>query len=815
MRTIARDLVLGARLLAKHPALTAVAVLSLGLGIGANTAIFTIINALFIHTVPVQDPASLMFVYTLDARNPGYLGHSYLNYKDYRDLNQVFSGLTLYSSIGVSLTNTGEPEPAMAQIVSGNFFDVLGVKPVMGRAFQPDEDKVPGASPVAVISYGLWTRKFAATPDILGKSIHLTEHRFTIIGVAPDGFRGPNALVSSEIWVPMTMYEQVFPMVPQVKSRRALLFTLIGRLKPGIGREQAEAGLKTTAAQLALRYPQENEGRTVTLLPLSEGVINPNLRGKFVHVGELLAAIVGLVLLIACINVANLLLARAGARRKEMAIRLSLGATRGRIIQQLLTESLLLATLGGAAGILLAWWGRAILWSVRPPMLQNDHIDLQFDMRVLLFTFGLSLLTGILFGLVPALQTSRTDLVTELKERTSQFIGAPHAGSMRNLLVVGQVALSLVALVGAGLFVRSLQNAQRINPGFETERMLVLTYDLGQSYTEPRGRDFNRRALERVAAVPYVQSAALASNPPFAAILARTVLLEGQEAITGQKGHIIDVDNVDAGYFRTVGIPLVKGRDFSPFDNDTSLKVAIVNQTMAKSFWPGADDAAIGKHFHFYNDPTNWQIVGIARDATYIEIGEKPRSMIYLPLSQAYTALLTLHVRTSGNPSMAIASVRKEVQSLDPNLLLRLVRTMPQVVSESLWAPRTGAALLSCFGFLALTLAIVGIYGVISFSVNQRVRDIGIRMALGATPLQILREVLVDGFTLVGAGIFAGIGCALLVTHLLSPFLFGVSTADPVSFLVSLLLSTVALGACYLPARKATKVHPSIALRHE
>jgi len=816
MRTIARDLIIGARLLAKTPALTAVAILSLGLGIGANTAIFTIVNALFMHSVPVQDPGDLMFIYTLDSRIPGYLHHSYLNYTDYRDLNQVFSGLTLYCPIGVSLTHAGEPEPAIAEIAAGNFFDVLGVKTTIGRGFQPEEDRVPGANPVAVISYSLWTRRFAATPDIVGKPLHLNGHRFTIIGVAPRDFQGPNALVSADLWVPMMMYGQVFPMVKQVNSRRGLLFTMIGRLKPGVSRAQAEAGMKTTAAQLVSRYPLENDGRTVTLLPLAEGMINPNLRGRFVQVGQLIAAIVVLVLLIACINVANLLLARAGARRKEIAIRLSMGATRGRVIRQLLTESLLLATLGGLAGILIAWWGRAVLWSVRPPMLRNEQIELAFDLRVLLFTLGLSLLTGVIFGLAPAVQTSRSDLVKELKERTSQFVGAPHAASLRNLLVVGQVALSLVALIGAGLFVRSLQNAQRVNPGFETEHMLVLTYDLGQNYNEARGRDFNRRALERVAAVPFVQSVTLASNQPFSSFLARTVFVEGQESTSRQKGITIDVNNVGAEYFRTVSIPIVKGRDISPFDNDTSAKVAIVNQTMAKTFWPGKADGAIGRHFHFFNDTTNWQIVGIAHDATYMEIGEKPRPMIYLPLAQAWAPLLTMHVRTTGNPTLAIAAVRKEVQSLDPNLLLRLVRTMPQVISESLWAPRTGAALLSCFGLLAMALAIVGIYGVISYSVNQRVRDIGVRMALGAAPMQILREVLTDGFTLVGAGIAAGIGCALLVTHLLSSFLFGVSTADPLTFLVvSLILCVVAFAACYLPARRATKVHPSIALRHE
>jgi predicted permease len=450
-------------------------------------------------------------------------------------------------------------------------------------------------------------------------------------------------------------------------------------------------------------------------------------------------------------------------------------------------------------------------------MLRMEKIELNFDPQVLLFTLILAVLTGLIFGLVPALQTSRADLVTELKERTSQFIGAPHAGSLRNLLVIGQVALSLVALIGAGLFVRSLQNAENINPGFETQHMLVMTYDLGtRSYNEQHGREFHRRALERAASVPSVQAAALASNPPFNAYVARTVFVEGQEAASGDKGNIIMLDSVSAGYFQAVGIPLVKGRDFSPFDNVTAPKVAIVNQTMAKFFWPGSDDAAIGRHFHFLGDTANWEIVGIAHDSTYVEIGEKPRSAIYLPLSQNYVGMVTLHVRTVGDPAAVVGAVRRQVQSLDPNLLLRLVRTMPQVIENSLWAPRTGATLLSCFGILGLALAIVGIYGVISFSVNQRVRDIGIRMALGAGPIEILKEVLGYGSTLVGAGVAAGIGCALLVTRLLATFLFGVSTTDPFTYAaVSLMLAAVALAACYFPARRATRVQPSIALRNE
>jgi predicted permease len=817
MQTAWRDLLLGLRVLGRNPGLTIVAVLSLALGIGANTAMFTIVNALFIHTVPVQDSGNLMCIYTVDARNPGYLGNSYLNFKDYRDLNQVFSGMLLSAGIALSLTDSREPEQATAELATGNYFELLGVKTIAGRSFLPSEDQIPGAHPVAVISHSLWMRKFGGGRNAVGSRIHLNGHPFTIIGIAPPGFQGTSVLVSPDVWVPMMMYEQVFPFVRQVNSRRALYFSALGRLKPGVSREQAEAAMKTLAAQLASTYPQENKGRSITLLPLTEGAINPNLRGRFVRAGWLMMAIVGLVLLIACVNVANLLLARADARRKEFAIRISLGATRGRIVRQLLTESVLLSACGGLMGVLLAWWARSLLWSIRPPMLTNERLDLAFDFRVLLFTLFLSLFTGLLFGLAPALQTTRTDLVTELKERTSQFVGAPRAGSLRNLLVIGQVALSLVALIGAGLFVRSMQNAQRFDLGFESQRMLLLAYDLNTAgYNEARGRDFHRRAIDRVAALPSVQSVALASTAPLRNSFSRTIFVEGQTAAAGDEGTIVLVNNVSPEYFRTMSIPIVKGRGFTPFDTDKATRVAVVNQTMAKYFWPESDGAALGKHFRFHNDQVNWQIVGIARDATYEEIGEKPRALIYMPMTQVYSSLMNLHVRTAGNPSSLMAGLRKQVQALDPGIQFGALRTVPQLIDQSLWAPRIGAALLSGFGFLALLLAIVGIYGVISFSVNQRMRDIGVRMALGATPADILKGVMYQGCALIGAGVAAGIGCAFLVTHLLSSFLFGVSATDPLTFAgVAAILSVVGVAACLLPALKATRVHPAIALRNE
>ena len=819
MRTLVSDLRHGLRVLIRNPGFASVAVLSLALGIGVNTTIFTALEVMFLRPLPVTDPARLAAVFTLDQRNPGYLNQSYLNYKDYRDLNQVFSGLLLYTSMQLSLTGGGEPRPIFGQIVSGNYFDVLGITPVLGRGFVAEEDRVPGAHAVAVISYGLWARRFGSDPQITSRAVHLNGRPFTIVGVAPKSFRGVNVMVGPDVWVPMMMYEQVLPTARAFQSRRALLFPCIGRLKPGISLAEAEAAMKTLAAQLERTYRADNEGRTVSLLPLSQATIHPIWRSEFLHAGELLAAVVALVLLIACVNVAGLLVARAGARRKEIAIRLAVGSSHGRILRQLLTESLLLALIAGAVSLLVAWWGQALLWALRPQHLITADAKPEFSAWLLPFTLGLSILTGMLFGLAPALQIARPDLVVELKERTSQFIGAPRLGSLRNLLVIGQVALSVVSLIGAGLFIRSLQNAERADPGFETSRLLLISYDVaGNGYKEARGREFHRRIIERVRPLPFIESAALAANYPFRVAIARTVVIEGQEASSGGRGTLVLLNQVDPGYFDTVRIPLRAGRDFSPLDNETAPRVAIVNQTMAKHFWPGqaAGSDAIGKRFRFFGDNALWQVVGVARDATYLTLGETPRASVYVPFAQLYSSSATLHVRTTGDPAAVLATVRREVQALDTNLLLSRVQTMPQIIDESLWAPRTGARMLGGFGLLALTLAIVGIYGVISYTVSQRTREIGIRMALGATPWKVLEQVLTGGARLVGAGILAGIVCALLVTRFLAGFLFGVSVFDPTTFVaVTLLLILVAMAACYVPARRATKVHPAIALRWE
>jgi predicted permease len=818
--SILSDLRFAIRLLFRSPVLTLVAALSLGLGIAANTLIFSLVNEVFLRPLPLKEADRLVSVFTSDERNRdtafgAFLQTSRPNFDDYRQKNQVFEAVAAHAGVPLSVSGgTGEPEQVFGEIVTGSFFDILGAPMRLGRGFTADEEARLGASPVTVLSYGLWQRRFGGDANIIGRGISVNGRQFTVVGVAAESFKGTNALGGPQLWVPAAMYREVTSgfVLQNWDSRRALLFNVTARLKPGVTVDQARANISALGSALAQEYPTENRGRTATLLPLAEATINPGFRGIMLNAGALLMVVVGLVLLVACANVANLLLARAAARKQEIAVRLSLGASRLRLVRQLMIESIVLAIVGGAAGLLIAVWTRPALRATRPPFLPDDALAVTIDTTVLLFTGGVALATGLLFGLVPALQFSRPDLATELKDRTS-LTRATKWFTPRNALVVLQVALSLVALIGAGLFLRSLGHAQTIDPGFESSKLAVMSFNLtAQGLSLESAAERQRQILERVRGLGGVERAAYAS---FAALggggFARSVFLEGQDVTDARAGRLVQVNTISDDYLQTMGIPLVAGRDFSDRDLPETPQVVIINETMAKRFWPDQD--AIGKRFRFFGQQQLTEVVGIARDSKYNFIGEAPQPFIYQALRQTPQPAVTLHAR-SANPDAILGNVRTAVQQMEPTMPLVGVFTMPNLFDQALWAPRMGALLLGIFGALALLLASIGVYGVMAYSVTQRTRELGIRLALGATTREVRGMVFLQGIVLTAVGVVVGIASAFALSRLIANLLFEMSPTDPVTFIViPLVLVAVAAIAIYLPARRASRVDPVIALR--
>ncbi|HYV05812.1 MAG TPA: ABC transporter permease, partial [Blastocatellia bacterium] len=738
---------------------------------------------------------------------------SYPNYRDFRDRNDVLAGLLCYRFSPISLSNNGVNERMWAYLVSGNYFDLLGVKPALGRFFTQQDDKAPGAHPVAVITYNCWQKRFAGSTDVVGKNVIVNGRSFTIIGVAGQGFHGSEISYVPEMWFPMMMLGQIEPGSDYLEDRDNANFFVQGRLNPGVTTQQAETQLRTIAAELAREYPNENENKTITLSP--PGLFGAFMRGPIVGFAGVLMAVVGLVLLLACTNLANLLLARATERRREIAIRLAIGAGRGRLLRQLLTESVLLAACGGVLGLGLAYWVVDAMMAFKPPMDIPLSTQLHIDYRVLLFTAAVSVMTGVVFGLLPALQATNPDLVPALKDETS--IGGYRRSWLRNGLVVFQVSLSLLLLICAGLVLRGLQRAQFLSPGFVAQHAIEMSFDLNlQGYDGARSKQFKRNLLERVRGVPAVQYAGLSNFVPLSLnINNNNVFVEGAPQERGANIPSTMTSAASPGFVPALGVDLLEGRDFTDEDGDTRPRAAVVNEAFARRFWPG--QSALGKRFSFQGVSGPWiEVIGVMRDGKYFSLGEDPSPFIYVNLRPTDGSYLTLMVRTSSEPQGVIGALRNEFHELDSNLPVYSVRTMTEHMALPLFPARVAATLLGSFGVLALILAAIGIFGVMSYAVSQRTREIGIRMALGADAARILRLVIGQGLKLILFGLAIGLVAAFAGTRLMSSLLYGVSATDSVTFgVIALLLTGVALLACYLPARRATRVDPMIALRCE
>jgi predicted permease len=814
METLFHDLRFGFRRLIKTPGFAVIAILSLALGIGANTAVFSLVNMILFRPLPAPNPEQIVSVSEV-GKGGDLSAFSHPNYLDFRDRNEVLSGLLAYRFVAMSLSRSGNNEKVWGFLVSGNYFDVLGVKPALGRGFLPEEDKTRLSHPVAVISHSLWQTRFGGDPSVVDRDVLLNGRKFKVIGVAPAGFKGTEVIYTPEIYVPFAMAKWVEPENDYLDDRGSRNLFAVGRLKQGVSATQAEASLNILAAQLAKDFPNDNEGIGIQITP--PGLILPQLRSAMLGVSAALMGLVALVLLIACVNLANLLLARATERGKEIAIRLSIGANRGRIVRQLLTESVMLAVVGGLVGVALAQWIIDSILALKPPIDIPITLELHVDWRVLVFSMIVSAITGALFGLVPALQATKPDLVPALKDVASQ--SGVRRSFLRNGLVVAQVSVSLLLLIAAGLTLRALQQLRTMNPGFNPENALMMNFDLSlQGYQPDAGAQLRKQLLNRVESLPGVQSASITDFMPLSVNYNSTaIMVEGQPQERGVNTPSSMNAEVGLKYFETIGTPLVAGRDLTEQDQEGKTRSVVVNETFARKFFPGANpiENALGKQFRTSPERQPWQIVGVAKDGKYWTIGEEPRSFVWFPIGNqlAYNYLL---VRTSAAPESVIGAIRGEFRNLDPNLPVTDVKPLTEHMNLSLFPARAVAALLAAFGLLALTLAAIGIFGVMTYVVSQRTREIGVRMALGAGAKEIFKLIVGHGLLLALIGVGIGLALAFVGTWLLSSLLYNVSAIDPLTFaVVTLLLVAVAFMACYFPARRAMKTDPIVALRCE
>ncbi len=852
MRSLWQDLRYGFRMLARSPGFTVTSVLTLALSIGANTAIFSDVNAVTLRPLPVADPSQLVALTVQEAGSQLLVGFSYPDFLDYRKQTEALSDMLAYDVYLVGMSADHRTDRLIVSYVTGNYFTMLGVKPSLGRLILPNEGQTPGADPVFVLGYTYWKSRFGGDPEVIGKEVVINGHPVTIVGVAAQEFHGVYPLVDMQGYLPLSM-TAVDPASKGLwgdRNERDLL--VLGRLKPGaslpqarvsvnviaerLGKlyprvlrrlkrraslRQARVSVNVIADRLAELYPSADQGTTVRVDPENQArpQLETNLPVSTNAINALFLSLAGLVLLLACVNVVNILLVRTIVRQPELAIRAALGADRKRLISQLLTESELLALVGGVFGILFGLWTSRLLSSIRLPMDIPYRLDFSFDWRVFTYAFGAALLTGLIIGMMPAYRISRADLNVVLHEGGRGLTEGMGGYRIRNFLVVAQVAGSVMLLIVAGLFARSLRNAQHENLGFDPGHLVNFRMDPAEiGYDEAQGQEFYKELIRHVQALPGVESASLAFSIPLDYYYnADKVYLESRPPAPGERPPQIAYNNVGPAYFDTLRIPIVRGRTFADSDDQTAPRVAIVNQTMAHLFWSGADP--IGKRFKLGNPSLPWiEVIGVAKDGKYLAPNEQSRPYFYVPLVQNYAPLESLQIRTTVPPETMIIQVQREIRTLAPELPVFDVRTMKQSLEgiNGFFIFRLRTIFAISLGMLGLILAIVGVYGVVSYASTQRTREIGVRMALGATRLDVLRLVLGQGLGVVGLGVVVGLVAALVLTRLMENLLVGVSASDPLTFAtVALLMALIALAACYIPARRATRVDPIVALRHE
>jgi predicted permease len=815
------------RWLRKSPGFALVAILSLGVGIGFNTAIFAVVDALLLRPLPVREPSRLVDIYTSGADGDTFSSNSLPDILDYQQNKDVFADVAAYSPMFAGVSRGDRSRLVLGEVVTGNYFSVLGVAPRLGRTFQPEDD-APSAARTVVLSNRYWQREFGADPGALGQTLRIHGQQFTVIGVLEDEFTGMVPLLAPEIWVPVRFAEEIEPVginenVPsptgtsRIDRRGQRWLFVKGRLASDTSVEQARARVDVVAARLRTEYPQTNKDRRVTVRPTAQTRLHPEADRmlSWIVTGTMLA--VGLVLVIACANVAGMLLARAAARQREIAIRLAVGAGRARLVRQLLTESLILGTLGAGVGVLLAMWLTRFLTTFQLPIPVPTSLSLRLDARVLAFTAGTALVTGILAGLAPALRSTRANLVWDLKGDTSGRAAGRRRWTARDALVVGQMAVTIVLLVSAGLLVRSLTAAQKADVGFSTGGLAIVSADTAMlRYTPERSQQYWAEVMRRIASLPGVTGVALASRLPFSLNFNRTsIAIPGRQKAADEMGAAINSATVSPAYFSTLGVGILDGRAFAETDVAGDRRLAIVNDTFARTYWPG--ERAVGRTVfeRTLSSGRSFEIIGVVATHTLQSVGEPAQPAIYFSSVQRPSGYNVVVARTAGNEGALVGQMRQTLLGLEPDLLLMESQTMKAQIQGMLFPVRVAATLVSAFSVLGLALAAIGLYGIIAFAVTQRTKEIGIRMAVGASPATVVRLVLQQGLKLAAAGLAAGALLGAAATHVLAGMLYGVSSSDPVTWATAAaVLFTAAVLANAVPAYRAVRIDPVRALRN-